>query len=111
MERLPVMECIMTPSNGEHLKERKIKERGTPGEKHIPTKQKRRSTGQGAKSPLPISGLKKMGPGWRLRPRAFAPQASVMASSVRDAVGHEYTCFMRWGEDARLHGRFHRISW
>ena len=27
------MECIMTPSNGEHLKERKIKERGTPGEK------------------------------------------------------------------------------
>jgi hypothetical protein len=33
MERLPVMECIMTPSNGEHLKERKIKERGTPGEK------------------------------------------------------------------------------
>jgi hypothetical protein len=24
------MECIMTPSNGEHLKERKIKERGTP---------------------------------------------------------------------------------
>jgi hypothetical protein len=33
MERLPIMECIMTPSNGEHLKERKIKERGTPEEK------------------------------------------------------------------------------
>src|SRR5215472_16500651 len=47
-----------------------------------------------------------MGPGWRQRPRTFAPQASVMAAGVRDDVGHEYTCFMRGGEDARLHGRF-----
>src|SRR5215831_3177844 len=51
---------------------------------------------------------KNMGPGWRLRPRAFAPQTSVMAASVRDDVGHEYTGFMRGGEDARLHGRFIR---
>jgi hypothetical protein len=58
------------------------------------------------KGPLTISGRKKMGPEWRFRPRAFAPQASVMASNVRDDVGHEYTCFMRRGEDARLHGRF-----
>ena len=58
------------------------------------------------KIPLTLSGLKKMVPGWRQRPRTFAPQASVMAASVRDAVGHEYTCFMRRGEDARLHGRF-----
>ena len=58
------------------------------------------------KNPLTLSGLKKMGPGWRQRPRTFAPQASVTAASVRDAVGHEYTCFMRRGEDARLHERF-----
>src|SRR4029453_8613589 len=51
-----------------------------------------------------------MGPGWRQRPRTFAPQASVMAAGVRDDVGHEYTCFMRGGEDIRLHGRFHRIG-
>ena len=38
------------------------------------------------KDPLTISGLKKMGPGWHLRPRAFAPQASVMASGVQDDV-------------------------
>jgi aspartyl-tRNA(Asn)/glutamyl-tRNA(Gln) amidotransferase subunit A len=31
-----------------------------------------------------------------------------MASGVRDDVSHEYTCFMRRGEDARLHGRFIR---
>jgi len=35
---------------------------------------------------LTLSGLKKMAPGWRLRPWAFAPQASVMAAGVRDAV-------------------------
>jgi hypothetical protein len=29
-----------------------------------------------------------------------------MAAGVRDDVGHEYTCFMRGGEDARLHERF-----
>ena len=29
-----------------------------------------------------------------------------MAAGVRDDVRHEYTCFMRGGEDARLHGRF-----
>jgi|SRR5437899_7065439 len=58
------------------------------------------------KDPLTISGLKKMGPGWRLRPRDFAPQASVMASGVQDDVSHDYTCFIRRGEDARLHGRF-----
>jgi hypothetical protein len=29
-----------------------------------------------------------------------------MASGVRDDVSHDYTCFMRWGEDTRLHGRF-----
>ncbi len=52
--------------------------------------------------------LKKNGSRWHLRPRAFAPQASVMASGVRDDVSHEYTCFMRRGEDARLHGRFIR---
>src|SRR5712691_9678249 len=56
---------------------------------------------------LTISGLKKMGPRWRLQPRAFAPQASVMASGVRDDVSHNYTCFMRRGEDARLHERFY----
>ena len=33
MKRLPVMECIMTPSNGGYLKDKEIKERGTPGEK------------------------------------------------------------------------------
>jgi hypothetical protein len=27
-----------------------------------------------------------MGPGWHLRPQAFAPQASVMAAGVRDDV-------------------------
>ena len=59
------------------------------------------------RTPLTISGLKKMGPGWRLWPQAFAPQASVMASSVRDDVSHEYTCFMRRGEGKRLHGRFY----
>src|SRR5215216_838614 len=63
------------------------------------------------KSPLTLSGLKKMGPRWRQRPRTFAPQASVMATGVWDDVGYEYTCFMRGGEDARLHGRFSgRIS-
>src|SRR5262249_42329718 len=61
----------------------------------IPTKQKRRSTGQGAKKPLdPQRPEKNMGPGWRQRPRTFAPQASVMAAGVRDDVGHKYTCFM-----------------
>src|SRR4030095_9901569 len=60
------------------------------------------------KTPLTLSGLKKMSPGWRLRPRAFAPQASVMAAGVRDDVSHEYTCFMRRGEDARLHEGFLR---
>ena len=70
-------------------------------------KQKRRSTGQGAKKPLdPQRPEKNMGPSWRQRPRTFAPQASVMAAGVREDVGHEYTCFMRGGEDARLHGRF-----
>ena len=29
-----------------------------------------------------------------------------MAAGVRDAVGHEYTCFIGGGEDARLHERF-----
>jgi hypothetical protein len=29
-----------------------------------------------------------------------------MATGVRDDVGYEYTCFMRGGEDERLHGRF-----
>jgi hypothetical protein len=29
-----------------------------------------------------------------------------MAAGVRDDVGHEYTCFMRGGEDAHLHGQF-----
>ena len=29
-----------------------------------------------------------------------------MAAGVRDDVGHKYTCFMRGGEDARLHERF-----
>jgi hypothetical protein len=47
-----------------------------------------------------------MDPEKHLRLRAFAPQASVMASGVRDNVSHEYTCFMRRGEDARPHGRF-----
>src|SRR5215813_8717896 len=47
-----------------------------------------------------------MGPGWRQRPRTFAPQVSVIATGVRDDVGYEYTCFMRGGEDACLHGRF-----
>ena len=73
----------------------------------IPTKQKRRSTGPGAKKPLdPQRPEKRMGPGWHQRPRTFAPQASVMATGVRDDVGYEYTCFMRGGEDARLHERF-----
>jgi hypothetical protein len=58
------------------------------------------------KTPLTINGLKKIGPGWHLQPRAFAPQASVIAAGVRDNVSHEHTCFMRRGEDARLHGRF-----
>jgi len=47
-----------------------------------------------------------MDPGWPQWPRTFAPQASVMAAGVRDDVGHKYTCFMRGGEDARLHERF-----
>src|SRR4029453_12252448 len=58
------------------------------------------------KDPLDHQQPQKIGPGWHLQPRAFAPQASVMASGVRDDVGHKYTCFMRRGEDARLHGRF-----
>ena len=29
-----------------------------------------------------------------------------MAAGVQDAVGHEYTCFIGGGEDARLHERF-----
>jgi len=29
-----------------------------------------------------------------------------MAAGGRDAVGHEYTCFIGGGEDARLHERF-----
>ena len=29
-----------------------------------------------------------------------------MAAGVREDVGYEYTCFMRGGEDARLHERF-----
>ena len=29
-----------------------------------------------------------------------------MATGVWDDVGYEYTCFMRGGEDARLHERF-----
>ena len=31
-----------------------------------------------------------------------------MAAGVRDDGGHEYTCFMRGGENARLHERFIR---
>jgi hypothetical protein len=62
---------------------------------HIPTKQKRRSTGQGAKSLLAHQQPEKNGSWWPMRPRAFAPQASVMASGVRDDVSHEYTYFMR----------------
>ena len=31
-----------------------------------------------------------------------------MASGVRDDVSHDYTCFIRRGEDTRLHGRFIR---
>ena len=58
------------------------------------------------KNPLTLSGLKKIAPRWRQRPRTFAPQASVMAASVREDVGYEYTCFMRGGEDARFHERF-----
>src|SRR5262249_20391852 len=82
-------------------------EAGSPTFPRIPTKLKRRSTGQGAKKPFdPQRPEKNMGPGWRQRPRTFAPQASVMAAGVRDDVGYEYTCFMRGGEDARLHGRF-----
>ena len=55
------------------------------GEKlHIPTKQKRRSTGQSTKRPLDHQRPEKMEPGWHLRPRAFAPQASVMTAGVRD---------------------------
>src|SRR5215475_12038302 len=38
--------------------------------------------------------------------RAFAPQASVAASGVRDDGCHDSTCFIRWGEDECLHGRF-----
>src|SRR4029450_4925609 len=54
---------------------------------HIPTKQKRRSPGRGAKEPLDHQRPeKKMAPAWPLRPRAFAPQASVMASGVREDV-------------------------
>src|ERR671934_18902 len=52
-----------------------------------------------------------MGPRWHQRPRTFAPQASVMAAGVRDDIGYEYTCFMRGGEDARLHGHFVGIRW
>jgi hypothetical protein len=73
---------------------------------HRPTKQKRRSTSQGAKGPLNHQWPEKNGSRMALRPRTFASQASVMASGVRDDVGHEYTCFMRRGEDARLHERF-----
>ena len=40
---------------------------------------------------------------------SFRAQVRVTASGVWKDVGHEYTCFMRWGEDARLHGRFHRF--
>jgi len=36
---------------------------------------------------------------------SFRAQVRVTASGVWKDVGHEYTCFMRWGEDARLHGR------
>src|ERR1051325_390248 len=64
----------------------------------IPTKQKRRSPGPGANKPLnPQRPAKNMGPGWRQRPRTFAPQASVMATGVWEDVGHEYTCFMGGG--------------
>src|SRR3989441_12185954 len=45
------------------------------------------------KIPLTLSGLKKMGPGWHLRPRAFTPQASVMASGERDDVSKD--CAMK----------------
>jgi hypothetical protein len=45
------------------------------------------------KTPLTLSGLKKMAPGWRLRPRVFVPQARVRASGVREDMRHEYTCF------------------
>jgi hypothetical protein len=38
------------------------------------------------KNSLTISGLKRISPGWPLRPRAFAPQARVMAASVWDEV-------------------------
>jgi hypothetical protein len=53
------------------------------------------------KAPWTSSGLKTMGPAWRLRSRAFTPQASIMASGVRDDVSHEYTCFIRRSEDER----------
>src|SRR4029434_11242239 len=36
-----------------------------------------------------------MGPRWHQRPRTFAPQASVVATGVREDVGYEYTCFIR----------------
>src|SRR5215468_139319 len=52
-----------------------------------------------------------MAPRWRQRPRTFAPQASVMAASVREDVGYEYTCFMHGGEDARLHERLVVDRW
>ena len=53
---------------------------------HIPTKQKRRSTGQGAKNSLDPQRPEKRWVLRHLRPRAFAPQASVMASSEQDDV-------------------------
>src|SRR4030095_11916477 len=62
------------------------------GNLHIPTKQKRRSPGRGAKEPLDHQRPeKKMDPAWHLRPRAFAPQASVMASGVREGVATSIT--------------------
>src|SRR5919197_699174 len=73
---------------------------------HIPTKQKRRSTGQGAKSSLDPQRPEKRWVLRHLRPRAFAPQASVMASSEQDDVATIIPVSCDGvKEDARLHGR------
>jgi hypothetical protein len=58
------------------------------------------------KSPLTRSGLKKHGSQMAPAATHFRAPSECRGYGVRDDVGYEYTCFMRGGEDARLHGRF-----
>src|SRR5262249_12083408 len=102
----PYDEASTGPAQGWCRRHRYRREKGSPDSPGFLRNKNAALPVRAQKGPLTLRGLQKMGPGWHQRPRTFAPQASVMATGVWDDVGYEYTCFMRGGEDARLHERF-----